>query len=453
MSSNFIDPKQILKTEDSLYNLACEYLPGGLSRNIIYRKPHPHYVVSASGCYVTDIHGVKRLDCENNIASLIHGHAHPKLLEVVIDQLKRGTAFTLATEVEINYAQLLCERVPSFDQIRFVNSGTEAVMGMIKTARAYTGKSKIAKAEGAYHGSYDYAEVSQNASPLTWGDIDSPNSVPNVYGTPQGVMNDVIIFPFNDSERTIAILDRHKDEIACIIIDPIPHRIGMMRASSEYIETLYNWTRKNDSLLAFDEVICFRVNYDGAQSFFDVKPDLTSLGKMIGGGFPIGAFAGRRDVMSVLDPRTGNARFPLSGTFSANPISLTAGKTALELFNKDAVLKLNNLTQIAKKQIQEAAAVADIPLSILGEGSMFRLHFLEKPPGSYRESFSDDKMKKINTMFLDHLYEKKVILVNSCSCMLSTIMSQTEIDFLTEAMLSAFKHIKPNLDSKDKGNK
>ncbi len=446
MSSNFIESKQLQKTEDSLYNLACEYLPGGLSRNIIYRKPHPHYVVSASGCYVTDIHGVKRLDCENNIASLIHGHAHPKLVEAVVEQLNRGTAFTSGTEIEIQYAKLLCERVPSFEQIRFVNSGTEAVMGMIKTARAFTGMQKIAKAEGAYHGSYDFAEVSQNASPNTWGDINSPNSVPNVFGTPQGVLNDVIIFPFNDIDRTIAILDRHADEIACIIIDPIPHRIGMMRASNEYIETLFNWTRKNNALLAFDEVICFRVNYDGAQSFFNVKPDLTSLGKMIGGGFPIGAFAGRKDVMSVLDPRTGNARFPLSGTFSANPISMTAGKAAMELFDRDAVNKINNLSQIAIQQILDAGKIAGIPLSIAGAGSMFRLHFMEKPPLSYRESFAVEKMKKVITQFLDHLYEKKVIVVNSCSCMLSTIMTQREIDILTEAMLSAFKHIKPNLE-------
>jgi glutamate-1-semialdehyde 2,1-aminomutase len=447
MNSDSTEIKNIEKSEESLYKQACEFLPGGLSRNIIFRRPHPHYVASASGCYVTDIYGVKRLDCENNIASLIHGHAHPKIVDAVVGQLRRGTAFTFATEIEIEYAKLLCERVPSFEQIRFVNSGTEAVMGMIKTARAFTGKSKIAKAEGAYHGSYDFAEVSQNASPSTWGDIGSPNRVPNVYGTPEGVLKDVVIFPFNEVEKTLAILDKFSSEIACVMIDPIPHRIGMMTASYEYIEALYNWTRKNGALLVFDEVICFRTNYEGAQSIYNVKPDLTSLGKMIGGGFPIGAFAGKKDVMNVLDPRSSNMRFPLSGTFSANPISMTAGRAAMDLFDRDAVNKINKLTQVAINQILEAGKIAGIPLSIAGAGSMFRLHFMNELPKSYRESFADEKMKKIITMFLDHLYEKGVIVVNSCSCMLSTAMTQTEIDILTEVMLSSFKYIKPNFDS------
>lgn len=437
------------KTEESLYKRACEFLPGGTSRNVIFRKPHPHYVASASGCFVTDIHGIRRLDFENNIASLIHGHAHPVIVNAVCEQIKRGTAFTSGTEIEIQYAQLMCERAPGFEQIRFVNSGTEAVMAMIKTARAFTGKPKIAKAEGSYHGSYDYAEVSQNANPSNWCDINEPNRVPNVFGTPKGVLNDVIIFPFNEIEKTINILDKYCKDIACVIIDPLPHRIGMMRASPDYIEALYNWTRKNDALLVFDEVICFRTNYDGVQSIYNVKPDLTSLGKMIGGGFPIGAFAGRSDVMSVLDPRRCNLRFPLSGTFSANPVSMTAGKIAMEMFDREAVSKINRLAQVAIKQILEAAKIADIPLCIAGEGSMFRLHFMETPPRSYRESFADEKMKKVITMFLDHLYEKGVILVNSCSCMLSTVMTQTEIDMLADAMLSAFKHIRPNLDFKN----
>jgi glutamate-1-semialdehyde 2,1-aminomutase len=328
-----------------------------------------------------------------------------------------------------------------------VNSGTEAVMGMIKTARAFTGKSKIAKAEGAYHGSYDYAEVSQNANPSNWGDVNAPASVPNVYGTPKGVLDDVVIFPFNEIEKTISILNKHANDIACVIIDPVPHRIGMMKASIEYVEALYNWTRKNNSLLAFDEVICFRTNYEGAQSIYNVKPDLTSLGKMIGGGFPIGAFAGKKDVMSVLDPRSSNLRFPLSGTFSANPISMTAGRAAMDLFDRDAVNKINKLTQVAINQILEAGKIAGIPLSIAGAGSMFRLHFMETPPSSYRQSFANEEMKKVITMFFDHLYEKKVIIVNSCSCMLSTVMTQREIDILTEAMLSAFKHIKLKLGS------
>ncbi|MBU1357042.1 MAG: aspartate aminotransferase family protein [Candidatus Edwardsbacteria bacterium] len=445
MTDGLNDGNAVTNTEEALYKRACECLPGGVSRNLVYRKPHPFYVSSASGCYVTDINGVKHVDFANNIASLIHGHAHPAIVEAVCAQIRRGTAFTIGTEVEIQLAELLCNRVPGFQKIRFVNSGTEAVMAMIKTARAFTGKPKIAKAEGGYHGSYDCAETSQSANPSNWGNPDLPNKVPNVYGTPQGVLDDVVIYPFNDIERTIKILDRYAGEIACVIVDPIPHRIGMIKASQEFVEAIHAWTRQNGALLAFDEVICFRVNYQGAQGNYTVAPDLTSLGKIIGGGFPIGAFAGRDDVMSVLDPGHNSFRFPLSGTFSANPVSMTAGRVAMEMFDRQAVNKLNVTAQIARKQIFEAAQVAGLPICITGEGSMFKIHFRENPPTTYRESYEDEKAKKIINLFLEHLYQKGVIIINSCSCVFSTVVTQKEIDLLSEAALSGFRHIKPYL--------
>jgi len=192
---------------ESLYQQAVEVIPGGVSRNTVYHKPYPQYAASASACYVTDVDGTQRIDFANNMAALIHGHAHPAIVEAVTAQLNRGTAYTLATEAELQLAQLLCDRAPGFDKIRFTNSGTEAVMAMIKASRAFTGRPKIAKAEGAYHGTYDFAEVSQVANPTNWGDINKPNSVPLAYGTPQGVLDDVIIFPYNDIDRTLSILD------------------------------------------------------------------------------------------------------------------------------------------------------------------------------------------------------------------------------------------------------
>lgn len=435
------------KMEEQLYRKACEVLPGGISRNVVYRKPHPFYVSEASGCYVTDVNGVKRVDFANNIASLIHGHAHPRIVEAVTRQISRGTAFTIGTEVEIEHAELMCYRVPGFDKIRFVNSGTEAVMGMIKTARAFTGKPKIAKAEGGYHGSFDAAEVSQSANPSNWGDIGSPNSVAHVPGTPQGVLDNVVVYPFNDIERTINILNRHAGEIACVIIDPVPHRIGMVQATPEFVEALYHWTRQNKALLCFDEVICFRVDYEGAQSGYNVKPDLTSLGKIIGGGFPIGAFAGREEIMNILDPGGSDFRFPLSGTFSANPVSMTAGKIAMEMLDRDAVANLNSNSAIAIRQIKEAGKLAGIPLSITGKGSMFKVHFRDVAPTTFRESYEDAAMKKIMTLFLDKMYEEKIIMINSCSCVLSTVITQKEIDILSEAMLNSFRHIKPFLNA------
>ncbi len=431
--------------DHQIFQRARKVLPGGVSRNVLLRQAFPSYVGHAKGAYVTDNHGVTRIDFANNIASLIHGHAHPAIVKAVTRQIRRGTAFNIATEVEVEYAELMCNRMPGFDMLRFVNSGTEAVMAMIKAARAYTGKPKIAKAEGGYHGSYDTAEVSQSASPETWGSIDNPVSVPHVYGTPRGVTDNVVVFPYNDTERTIKILDRYAGEIGCVLVDPIPHRIGMVKAKPEFIEALRKWTTDNGALLCFDEVICFRVEYEGAQSLYNVKPDLTSMGKIIGGGFPIGAFGGKSEYMKVLDPTNPDFRFALSGTFSANPISMTAGKTAIQMFDREAVTKLNKMSEIAINQILEAGKIADIPLSITGSGSMFKVHFRETPPQTYRDVYEDEKTRKINTMFLQSLYENGVIIIYSCSCVLSTVIKQKEVDSLSDAMLKAFRHIKPHL--------
>ena len=450
METLITKPMNSKLTEEEIYTQACEVLPGGISRNTVFRKPHPSYAASASGCYITDIYGVKRIDFANNMASLIHGHAHPAIVDAAIEQIRNGTAYTLATQAEVLLAQLLCARVPSFDKIRFVNSGTEAVMAMIKASRAFTGRPKIAKAEGAYHGTYDFVEVSQLANPTNWGDINSPNKVPLVSGTPQGVLDDVVIFPFNDTERTLALLDQYADEIACVIIDPVPHRVGLIRANDEYIAALYNWTRKNGALLAFDEVISFRTNYEGAQENYAVKPDITALGKIIGGGFPVGAIAGSSEIMKVLDPREPNLRFPLSGTFSANPVTMTAGRIAMEMFGQEAVSKLNSLTQKAIDQIEQAVKIAGVPVSVTGSGSMFKIHLKARPPVTYREAYEGKELNALSTQLINHLYNENIIMTNSCSCMFSTALGQKEVDLLAEAMLSGFRLIKPELEKLQK---
>jgi len=445
MNNNMTSTKQKHSSKE-IYKQACNVIPGGVSRNTIFRKPHPFYVSNASGCLVTDIDGIQRLDFANNMASLIHGHANPQIVDAVIEQLRKGTAYTMATEAEVAFAQLLCDRVPTFDKIRFMNSGTEAVMAMIKASRAYTGKAKIAKAEGAYHGTYDFAEISQTANPSNWGDINKPNSVPLVNGTPQGVLDDVIIFPFNDIERTIAILDEHAKDIACVLIDPVPHRVGLIQAHTDFVEAMYNWTRKNGALLVFDEVVTLRVNYGGTQDNYSVKPDLTAMGKMIGGGFPVGALAGRADVMKVLDPSESKLLFPHSGTFSANPITMTAGRVAMELFNEEAVLKLNALTKKAIGQIKEAIKIADVPVSVTGAGSMFRIHLTATPPTTYREAFQTKEKTLLIKKLLDYLFiNERIMMVNTCTCMFSTALKQKEVDILSEAMLNGFKLIKSEL--------
>lgn len=426
----------------ALYERARKVMPGGCSRNTVLRKPHPLYAEKGEGCHVTDIEGVTRIDFANNMASLIHGHAHPAVVEAVSAQLKKGTAFTLATEVEIEFAEHLCSRNSTFEKIRFVNSGTEAVMGCLKAARAYTGRPKIAKAEGAYHGLYDYAEISQTANPGNWGDAHSPASVPVAYGTPESALNDVIIIPFNQPEQALEILNRHCDELACVLLDLIPHRIGLVPASQDFFQAIYDWTRENDALMVCDEVITLRANYGGAQEWYDVLPDLTAMGKMIGGGFPVGALAGREDVMSVMDPLADKLLFPHSGTFSANPVTMTAGLVSMKLFDQTAVTDLNRLADITRANITEAIKLADIPACVTGGGSIFRIHIKEEIPASYRAAYMTPEETKIIGVLLDHLFDNGIILINACSGTLSTAMTLTEIEILTETLLSGFRKIK-----------
>jgi glutamate-1-semialdehyde 2,1-aminomutase len=424
---------------EALFQRAIRVLPGGVSRNTIFRRPHPSYVKSGNGCRVTDVEGIERIDFSNNMASLIHGHAYPPVVKAVSQQLQGGTAFTLATEAEVRFAELLVDRVPGFDQIRFVNSGTEAVMAALKAARAYTGKPKIAKVEGAYHGGYDYAEVSQTASPENWGVLDEPTSVPVAVGTPKAALDDVVIIPFNDAQRATRILDRYADSLACVLMDPIPHRVGLIPADNDFVNALYNWTREHEALLIFDEVITFRTELAGAQQLYDAVPDLTALGKMIGGGFPVGALAGSRQVMKVLDPTEPRVLLPHSGTFSANPVTMTAGRVAMEHFDSQAVSRLNELGSYARARITELIDQLGIEACVTGAGSMFRVHLREVAPVSYREGFADAQQRRKIAFLVEHLFESGFIMVNTCSGMLSTAMTRAEIDQFTEGLKSALE--------------
>ncbi len=424
-----------------LYERAQRVLPGGVSRNTVLRDPHPLYADHAAGCRVWDVEGTARYDFSNNMASLIHGHAHPAVVAAVTEQLAKGTAFTIGTEVEIAYAEDLCARNQGFEKLRFVNSGTEAVMGMLKAARAFTGRAKIAKVEGAYHGLYDYAEVSQTSRPESWGDADRPNSVPVAHGTPRGALDDVVVLPFNDVERARALLDAHADELACVLIDPMPHRVGLNPVQAPFVEFLREWTAANDALLVFDEVITFRSEYGGAQEWYSVRPDLTAMGKAIGGGFPVGALAGRAEVMDVMNPRRTPLLFPHSGTFSANPITLTAGRVAMELFDREAVARLNALGRRAKEGIEAAIARTGARACVTGGGSMFRVHFKPDAPLNYREAFqAPEEVARMKAM-LDHLFDAGFLMINTCAFTLSTPMGEDEVDALVEAMEQGFRKI------------
>lgn len=424
-----------------LYDRALRVLPGGVSRNTVLHRPHPFYAAEGAGCWVTDIEGVRRVDFANNMCSLIHGHARREVVEAITDQLHRGTAFTFATEIEVEYAEFMCARTPGFEKIRFVNSGTEAVMSCLKAARAFTGRAKIAKAEGAYHGLYDYAEVSQTSNPANWGDPGRPNSNPVSKGTPQGVLDDVVVIPFNDPDSALAILEAHRGEIAAVLVDPLPHRVGFIPATSAFVGALRAWTKRDGAVLVFDEVVTYRSATSGAQAWYPEPPDLTALGKMIGGGLPVGAIAGRAEVMEVLNPLADKVAFPHSGTFSANPLVMAAGLTAMRLFDGAEVDRLNALGERARRQVGEAIRVSGFPASVTGAGSLMRIHFCQDAPATYREAWVSPDRQRLAKAMLDHAFANGVMLINTCSAALSTAMTEAEIDHLSEVMLSGLRKL------------
>lgn len=437
--------KQTLSRSAGLYQRALAVMPGGCSRNTVLRKPHPLYAVHGEGCYITDVEGVRRIDFANNMASLIHGHAPAAIVDAVAKQLRLGTGYSMATEAEIRFAEHMCSRAPAFEKIRFVNSGTEAIMSAVKASRAFTGRAKIAKLEGAYHGQYDYAEVSQTAGPSNWGAINRPSSVPVAHGTPASALDDVVVIPFNDADRAIAILEQHAEDLACVLIDLLPHRVGLIPAQADFVHKLRQWTRSNNVLLVCDEVITFRCSFGGAQASYDMEPDLTAMGKMIGGGFPVGALAGSDAVMSVMDPLADKVLFPHSGTFSANPVTMTAGRVAMELFDPQAIDRLNDLGERARVAIAEAIRAADVPACVTGSASMFRIHMKPNPPGNYREAYDLAGEDALRKDFLDFALDNGILLVSTCTGMLSTAMTSKEVDHLAAVTEGAFRKIRPAL--------
>src|SRR5215468_9840628 len=310
----------------ALWARAQHVMPGGNTRTTVHMAPYPPYAASGAGCWITDVEGDRRLDCLNNYTALIHGHAHPAIVEAASHRLARGTSFPLPTPEEIELAAALAERLPSAEHVRFTNSGSEAVMMAIKGARAHTRRPRIAKFEGAYHGSYDYAEVSLSSTPESWGTLAAPSSTAYSRGTPPAVLDDVVVLPFNHPEHAVARTQQEAGSLAAVVIDPVPNRVGLMPARCDFLEAMREVTRAHGIVLIFDEVISFRVGYHGAQGAFGVVPDMTTLGKIIGGGFPVGAIAGRADAMAVFDPtRGGPPAAPHGGTFNANPVTMAAG--------------------------------------------------------------------------------------------------------------------------------
>ena len=418
----------------ALHERATAVMPGGNTRLTVYMKPYPYYAAFGKGCRLTDVDGVERLDFTNNYNSLIHGHAHPAITDAVQEQLTRGTAFPMATEAEIRLAELLCDRVPSFEQVRFCNSGSEGVMFAIKAARAYTDRPKIAKCEGSYHGSYDFAEVSLDPTPATWGNSD-PKSVAYTKGTPQSVLDDVVVIPFNKPDEAERILRENAADLACVVVDLMPNRGGLIPATPEFVAMLNRVRHDTGVLIVLDEVITLRLDYAGAQSLFELTPDLTGLGKIIGGGFPVGAVAGTAEVMAVFDPRDGKPDLSHSGTFNANPITMVAGETAMRLLTRKEIDRLGALGDRARTGITDAMRERDFPGQVTGLGSLFRIHVHNRPLSDYRSSMMTQDEEDRLAAIVGYMRDHGVFVNDRGVCSLSTPMGDVEID----AFLDCFK--------------
>lgn len=425
-----------------LFKEAQRVMPGGNSRTTVYMPPHPPYARSGEGCWVTDVEGERRLDCLNNYTALIHGHAHPAIVEAAVSQIRKGSSFSLPTPEEIELAELLVDRLPSVDQIRFANSGTEAVMMAIKAARAFTGRAKIAKFEGAYHGSYDYAEVSLSPSPANWGSVSAPASVPYTKGTPASVLADVVVLPFNHTDSAVARIDKEAKELAGVILDPLPPRVGLIPARPDFLSAIRAITERHNVLLIFDEVISFRVGYHGAQGMFGVRPDLTALGKIIGGGFPVGAIGGRADVMAVFDPRGGTPAVPHGGTFNANPVTMAAGLATMRLLDGKAFERLDRLGSKLRAGIEDSLRHASMPGRVTGIGSLFRIHPMDRECLDYR-SVRPDEAESSRLARLVHALLGRGVLVSSIAhgCV-STPMGEAEIDLFIEALAACLDEVR-----------
>jgi glutamate-1-semialdehyde 2,1-aminomutase len=420
-----------------MYERALRVLPGGSTRQTVFHLPYTIYARSGHGPWVADEDGNERLDFINNYTSLIHGHAHPAVVDAVVKQVRLGASFALPTHHEITLAEIILERLPAMERVRFTNSGSEAVMLALKMARAFTGRAKIAKCEGAYHGAYDPVEVSLSPSPADWGDADPIPHV-SVTGTTPNVLKDVVVLPFNDAAAAARIINANAGELAAVIVDPLPRRVGLVPASPEFLTTLRSVTKKHGIVLIFDEVISFRVGFRGAQGRFGVEPDLTTLGKIIGGGFPVGAVAAKYELMSEVDPRKGRPPLPHAGTFNGNPVTMSAGIATLNLLTRQAFERLDALGERTRARLSRALSNAGIDGHVTGLGSLFNLHLGSREPNDYRTGrVTPEAALQLDALFV-HLVNSGFLFTPDGFGALSTALDETQIDAFTDAVASGF---------------
>jgi glutamate-1-semialdehyde 2,1-aminomutase len=408
---------------------ARRYLPGGSSRGTAYFAPYPHFIERGEGHYLVDADGNRLLDFMINATSLILGHAHPDIVRALQSQAASGTAFTGPTESQVRLARTLTERIPSVDSIRFTNSGTEGTMMAIRAARAFTGRRKIAKFEGGYHGSHEYVSVSVHP-PLEKLDPAGPTPIPEYPGMSPGILEDVVVLPYNDLEWCQRVLRQHGDEVACLIMEPVASSFGYLPAQADFLRGMRDLTSELGIVLVFDEVQSFRVSAGGAQEALGVIPDLTALGKTIGGGMPVGAFGGRHELMDLFDP-TGGAALAHAGTFNANPMTMVAGQVAMDHLTPEVIQRLNTLGEQLRAKLRAVFDELEVKAQVTGIGSLFGIHFTSEEIVDYRTVVrGDGQMRKA---VFTGLLNEGVLLQSGNAGSLNVLTTEAEVDTLVDA--------------------
>ncbi len=428
------------KKSRTLYDRACKVLPAGVTYSIRFFEPCPFYVIKAKGCKIYDVDGNVYTDYWVGHGALILGHSHEEVVKAVKEQVELGSHFGYAHELEVELAELIIKHVPNAEMIRFTNSGTEANMYAVRLVRAYTGRKKIVKFEGGWHGGYDSLHVG----------VSPPYRGPESAGLPEEIIANTIVAPFNDIEGVERIFKNYGKDIAGVIIEPVLGAGGAIPAKRDFLKALRELCDKYGSLLVFDEVITgFRLALGGGQEYYNVNADVIVMGKIIGGGYPIGAFASCREVMSKLDHLKYKNKMERSfhgGTFTGNPISMTAGKATIKVLERPGTYdKLNSLGEYIIKSLKKVVEDFKLKVFITGEGSIIGIHFTYEHPWCARiahtRRWNEDVYKLIH----------KFMLVNGIAYMtehtvhflLSTVHSKEDADYLIQKFTEFLDLIKP----------
>jgi glutamate-1-semialdehyde 2,1-aminomutase len=342
--------------------------PGGDTRSVVFVPPYPVYMSTRKGAEVTDVDGNGYIDCLNNYTSLIHGGGCAAVDSSIRRQLARGVAFGSPTPAGVELATLLVERVPGIESIRFCNSGTESVMHSVRAARAFTNRTKVLRFRHGYHGSHELTALADRTTGERGAD-ENPGGVLTGTGVTPATYRESLVAPFNDLPATAALADEHAGDLAAILVEPMQNAAGSIVGTPSFIKGLAELARNVGALLIFDEVVTLRLAVGGLQDVLGVKPDLTALGKIIGGGLPIGAFGGRGDVMKVYQP--GSGRVAQSGTFNASPLSMAAGLAAMAAYESGEIARLNTLGETLARRLGEFLDENKLPAAVHGMGSLF----------------------------------------------------------------------------------